>query len=223
MPHATDAKVATGKNIAMKKLFLFLLLLLPLLAHAAEPQDPQVAINARLREGLRNTMVQLQTAQAEVANLQAVKVGDDARIKDLESKLKRLTKQSSDDKQSAERSIADLKTQVAAQDTRNAAQVAALAKWKASFDSLLAQAKAIDAKRAQLAGDKIQLTRKLEDAERKNQALYTLGTEILHRYEHYGLGDAIAAREPFTGIAKTKLQNFVQAKADHLTDAKIKD
>jgi len=209
----------------MKKL-LFLLpsafLLLPSL-RAADQQDPQVAINAKLREGLRNTMVQLQAAQGDVATLTAAKADNEAKIKDLEARLAAATRQSADDKLASDKAIAGLKDQLAAQDTRNAAQLEAIAKWKKSFDELLTQAKAIDAKRAALVTDKIQLTRKLEDAQRKNQGLYTLAAEILHRYEHYGLGDAIAAREPFTGIAKVRLENYVQDKSDALTDNKIKD
>jgi len=46
--------------------------------------------------------------------------------------------------------------------------------------------------------------------------------EILHRYENYGLGDAILAREPFTGIAKVKFETYIQDHADQLADQKIK-
>lgn len=203
----------------MKKiLFLFLL---PALLHAAD-EDPQVAINAKLREGLRNTMLQLQTAQGQVATLQATQAENEARIKDLQSKLDALAKQASADKLSADQSIASLKEQVAAQDTRNAAQLEALGKWKAAYNKLVDQAKAIDGKRAALAAEKIKLTRQVEDQQRQNQELYTLGKEILHRYEHYGLGDAIQNREPFTGIAKVKFENYIQAHSDALDDQKIK-
>jgi hypothetical protein len=45
----------------------------------------------------------------------------------------------------------------------------------------------------------------------------------LKRYQHYGLGDAITAKEPFSGIAKVKLENYVQDKSDALADQKIKE
>jgi hypothetical protein len=202
----------------MKKLFLLLVLLPGLL-----PAQEQSEIEAKLREGLRNTMLQLREQQTKVAELQAVKIGDDARIKDLEAQLKKTTQAASDAKLAADKTIADQKDLLAKQDERNARQLEALAKWKDAYNKLLEQAKTIDGKRAALAEQKIQLTRKLEDAERRNLALYNLGKEILHRYQHYGLGDAIAAREPFTGIAKVKLQNYVQQKSDALTDQKIKE
>ncbi|MGH6643465.1 MAG: hypothetical protein ACRED3_12295 [Bradyrhizobium sp.] len=200
---------------------LLLLLLLPALRAAEE--DPQVAINAKLRESLRNTMVQLQTAQGQVATLQATQTADEARIKDLEAQLKKLTKQAADNKLAADKTIADQKQLLAEQDARNARQLDALAKWKDAYNKLVDQARAIDGKRADLASKVILKDRQLAEAQRKNAALYDLGKEILRRYEHYGLGDAIAAREPFTGIAKVKLENYVQDQGDKLADGKIKN
>jgi chromosome segregation ATPase len=204
------------------KNFLPLLFLVPALLHAAD-QDPQVAINTKLREGLRNSMLALQAAQTDLATAQAAKADLEAKNKSLEGKLAQVTKQSADDKTVADKSIADLKAQVAEQDTRNAAQVESIGKWKAAYDQLVTQAKAIDAKRAKLAQEKIVLDRKVEAQQRQNDELYTLGKDILHRYEHYGLGDAILNREPFTGIAKVKFENYIQTQSDKLTEQKIKD
>jgi chromosome segregation ATPase len=202
----------------MKKLFL--LLFLPFALQAA---DEQSTVETKLREGLRNTMLQLRDSQTKVAELQAVQVTDQAKIKDLEGQLKKTTKQASDDKLVADKTIADQKEKIAAQDTRNARQLEALAKWKDAYNKLVDQAKAIDAKRATLVNEKIALTRKVEDQQRRNLALYDLGKEILRRYQHYGLGDAITSREPFSGIAKVQLENYVQDKSDALTDQKIKE
>jgi hypothetical protein len=199
---------------------LLLVFLLPLALHAAEEANP---VETKLREGLRNTMIQLRDAQTKVAEAQAVKVGDDAKIADLEAQLKKITRQASDDKLAADKTIADQKELLATQDARNAKQLEALAKWKDGYNKLVDQARAIDAKRAALANDKILLTRKVEDQQRKNAALYELGKEILKRYQHYGLGDAITSREPFSGIAKVKLENYVQDKGDALLDQKIKE
>ena len=73
-----------------------------------------------------------------------------------------------------------------------------------------------------LAGESIVLKRKLEDRERKNAELFKLGNEILTRYEKFGLGDALAAREPFTGLARVKLENLVQDYQDKIADQKVK-
>ena len=203
------------------KRFLLLFLFLPALLRAAE-EDPQVAINAKLREGLRNTMTQLRDAQTQVVALQATQAENDAKIKDLTAKLEKITKQSADDKLASDKAVADLQAQVAAQDTRKARQVEALGKWKEAYNKLVDQARAIDAKRAELAGQKILADRKVADLQTRNLALYTLGKDILKRYEKYGLGDAILNREPFTGIAKVKFENYIQDNADKLTDQKAK-
>jgi len=206
----------------MKRLLLLLVLMLPALPAVAQEEDQQVAINAKLRESLRNTMVQLRDAQGQVATLQATQAASEAKIKDLEAQVKKLVKQASDDKLVSDKSIADLQAQVAAQDTRNARQLEALAKWKEGYNKLVDQAKAIDARRGELAARVIVLDRKVADQQRRNQALYDLGKQILKRYEHYGLGDAILNREPFTGIAKVKFENYIQDNADKLADEKIK-
>ena len=206
-----------------RKLALLLLLALQLgSALRAADEDPQAAINAKLRDGLRNTMIQLQTVQGQNATLTATNVQNEARIKDLTAKLAAATKSEAATKAEAAKTKADYEAKFAAQDTRNAQQVEALAKWHKAYDELLAKAKEIDAKRAELAQQKILADRKIATQQTKNQALYELGKEILRRYEHYGLGDAILAREPFVGISKVKFETYIQDNSDKLADQKIK-
>jgi chromosome segregation ATPase len=202
--------------------FLVLALALPVALHAAGDDDPQAAINAKLREGLRNMTLQLRDAQGQLATLTATHAQDEVTIKDLTAKLEKLTKASAADKAAADKTIADYEAKFAAQDARNAQQVVALSKWKKGYEELLAKAKEIDAKRAELATQKIELDRKVADLQRRNIALYDLGKEILHRYERYGLGDAILAREPFVGVSKVKFENYIQDNADKLADQKAK-
>jgi hypothetical protein len=205
----------------MKKLSVLFVLLLVLSGslRAAEEQD---SVLSRMREALKNTMLQLRDAQTQVATLQATQALNEQKIKDLQSQLDKTTKQASDDKLAADKTISDLKDQLAAQDKRNAAQVEAIGKWKKSYEALLAQAKAIDAKRAEYASKCILLQRKVDDQQRRNLAMYDLGMEILKRYERFGLGEALTAREPFTGLTRVKFQNLIQDEGDKLADQKIK-
>jgi hypothetical protein len=200
---------------------LSLALLVPAVVHAAD-EDQQAAINAKLRDGLRNTMLQLRDAQGQIATLTATHTQDAATIADLTAKLAAATKSEAATKAEAAKTKADYEAKFAAQDTRNAQQVEALAKWHKAYSELLAKAKEIDAKRGELAQQKILADRRIADQQRKNEALYELGKDILHRYEHYGLGDAITAREPFTGIAKVKFETYIQDNSDKLADQKIK-
>ena len=54
------------------------------------------------------------------------------------------------------------------------------------------------------------LRRKVDDREAKNYELFKIANEILTRYEKFGLGEALTAREPFTGLTRVKLENLVQ-------------
>jgi hypothetical protein len=51
--------------------------------------------------------------------------------------------------------------------------------------------------------------------------LYKLGNEILTRYEKFGLGEALQAKEPFVGVSRVKLQALVQDYKDKLLDQAI--
>ena len=61
------------------------------------------------------------------------------------------------------------------------------------------------------------------DRERRNLELYGIGKEILERYENFAFGKALLAREPFTGLAKVKLEEQVQEYKDKLTDGVVRD
>lgn len=97
-----------------------------------------------------------------------------------------------------------------------------LAKWKAAYEQIQTAAQKAEAERSKLASESIILKRKVEDRERKNFDLYKTANEILTRYEKFGLGDALAAKEPFTGISRVKLENQVQDYQDRIADQRVK-
>ena len=206
-------------------------LLLPLglalaVPHLLLAQDAtQETTESRLRDALRNTMLQLRDAQGQVATLQATQAQSDKDNADLKAKIDALTaqvasitKQSADDKTASDKAIADLKTENAGQATQIAKLNDALGAWEKDDKQYIQLAKDKEAARAQLAGQVIILQRVIEDRERKNIALYNLGNEILTRYEKYGLGEALAAKEPFTGLTRVKLQELVQDYRDKIAD-----
>jgi hypothetical protein len=69
----------------------------------------------------------------------------------------------------------------------------------------------------------VDLERKVSEGERKNLELHRLGKEILERYEKFGLGTALTAREPFVGTTRVRLQNLVQEYSDKLSEQRIKN
>ncbi len=197
------------------------------LAAFAGAQDPS-ANELKLREALRNTMLQLRTAQTETANAQAAVIAAEQKIQGLETKVAGLEKrtedlvaQSNEDRAASEKTIATLNNRLADRDNRLAEYVAAIDKWKAGYESAAAAARKTGAEREKLADEAIVLRRTIEDRERKNIALFNLSREILDRYENHALGRSIAAREPFISSARVKVENLVQGYKDRLLDNRL--
>ena len=187
-------------------------------ANAADQASPET----RLRELLRTTLLQLRAAENDKAALQAAQAESAAKVKELTEQVEALTKQSAADKDAADKAITDLKAKVADQDTELSQLKDALEKWKEGYAKAADIANAKEAERAKLASQVILLNRTVADRETKNVELFRIGNEILKRYERFGLGDALLAREPFVGIAKVKLENQVQGYQDKLLDQRIK-
>lgn len=209
----------------MKHLTLSLIALGGMLAattHAAEAEDPAMAVMKRMREQLRNVTVQQQKTEAERVTLQAANVELEDKLKALDAKFKALAKESNAQKDAADKSIAELKAKVMEQEREQARLQESLASWKAGHQKVVDEAKKIEAQRAELSARVILQDRKVAEYQRKNDELFKVGSEILTRLEGFGLGTAIAAREPFTGNMRVKLETLVQDYSDRLVDGKIK-
>ena len=199
----------------MNKPLFFILaagLILPLIANlscAADANSPEI----KLRETLRNTMLQLRTAETDRANLQAAQVEAEQKNRDLTAKVEALIKQAAEDK----KNLNELSSKISDQDVSLARLRTELSKTQEALKQAAETAKTKEAERARLAGEIILLQRRTADIERRNLALYNLGNEILTRYEKFGLGTALTAREPFTGLTRTKLENLVQDYQDKLS------
>ena len=185
--------------------------------------DAAPSTETRLRQALRDTMLQLRDAQNQQVTLQAAQAASDAANKDLQARLdtltaqlNTLTKQSADDKAASDKSIADLNAKVTDQTGQITRLNQSLAEWKNAYNQATQLAAAREAARDQLALQAALLQRTVDDREMKNLELYKTGTEILTRYEKFSLGDALAAKEPFVGLTRVKLENLVQDYKDKL-------
>ncbi|MEZ0276933.1 MAG: phage major capsid protein, partial [Roseimicrobium sp.] len=191
---------------------LLFVLVLPLLITsplAAQDTKAADAVMARMRDALRNTMIQLQAAQAETAASQAKLVEAEAKITELNGRITALIKQADADKANAARTAKEHEAKIGTQATELAALSSNIEKWKAGYKQAAAVANDTEAKRAKAASKVIVLERRVADQQVKNQELYKLGLEILTRYEKFGLGTAIVRREPFTGIARAKFETLI--------------
>ena len=167
-------------------------------------------------------MIQLRDSNAKLAIAQAAQADDEEKIKDLQGQLETLTKKASSEKKTADETIDDLKTKLATDDLQIAHLSESLGKWKLGYAKLAEYAKQTEGKRAELASKIILIDRRVADQQVKNTEMYRLANEVLDRYAQFGLGTAIAAREPFVGITKVKFQTLVQDYQNKLTDQTIK-
>jgi chromosome segregation ATPase len=200
--------------------FIPCIALLALLCSATLRADQPSAAEVRLRDMLKSTMLQLQTAQNDLAAAQATAAEDDQKIKDLTAQNDALRQQAISDKQASDKTIADLTKKSDDQAREIAAYKDAVAKWKAGYALAATAAKTREAERVKLNSANIVLQRRVDDLETKNSNLFQLGNEILTKYEKFGLGEAIAAKEPFVGLTRTKLETQVQGYQDKLLDQK---
>jgi len=180
------------------------------------------ALEQKLRESLRNTMIQLRDSNAKLATAQSAQADDETKIADLQTQLEALTKKSTSEKKVADQTINDLKTKLTTDDLQIAHLSESLGKWKLGYAKMAEYAKQTEGKRAELASKIVLLDRRIADQQVKNAEMYRLGNEVLDRYAKFGLGTAISAREPFVGITKVKFQTLVQDYENKLTDQTIK-
>jgi uncharacterized phage infection (PIP) family protein YhgE len=192
------------------------------MAGALKAADQTTSPEERLRGMLRTTMLQLREAQNQNAVLQTAKAEAEKGKQEVSDRLEALTKQAAADKDAATKTVSDLNAKLADQNTQLTQYKDALEKWQQGYKQAAELATTKEAQRAKLASQVIVLQRRVEDDERKNAELYSLGKEILNRYEKFGLGTALTAREPFVGVTRVKLENLVQDYSDKLTDQQIK-
>jgi multidrug efflux pump subunit AcrA (membrane-fusion protein) len=177
---------------------------------------------AQLREALRATTIQLRAAQGELAAANAEKELALADKTSLAKQLDALNRQAAADRAAAQANLANLNAQLAAKD----AEATRLAdKLKSALDTgdaaaRLAQQRAEALTRNEIA--RVELERSVAELRTHNRELFHIGTEVLERYENFGLGKAIAAREPFTKLTRVKLQTLVQDYRDKLEDNRVK-
>jgi chromosome segregation ATPase len=213
----------------MKRLLIFLIMIavpaVPVIRadDDAAAQIAQARANEqRVRDSLRNVTQQLRTAEAEKATALAGLTERDEKIAALEKQVAALTKRSSEDKTDADKTIGRLQASLETQKQESARLATSLEKWKAGYQKLSGLAEKTEAARARLDAANIALERKAADRERQNLELYKTAREILQRYADFSTGRALAAREPFTGIAKARLEEQIQDYADKLEDNKLK-
>jgi hypothetical protein len=199
-------------------LFLGLLLLSFAVPRAAADETSDA--EARLRDTLRSTVLQLRDAQNQIANLQGTQADSDAKNKALADQLALLKKNSADDKAVSDNAIAGLTAKAADQAAEIEKLRKSLGNWKVACVQTATAASTLRAQGDKLSDEAIVLQRRVDYLEARNMELFKLGNEILGRYADFSLGNALSEKEPFVGVTRVKLENLVQDYQDKLLDQK---
>ena len=175
----------------------------------------------RLREALRNAIMQQRSLEDERAVLQAKQSQIEKENETLRAQLTEAQKGAAGQKGASAQEVSELQRRIAAQDETIGQLNTALDKWRSGYNEALTVAKTKEAERAKLATDVDGLTQRATGCETKNAELFSIGNEILGRLEKVSLGDVLGAREPFIGFKRVELQNLVQDEQDKLLDQKV--
>ncbi len=160
--------------------------------------------NAALRKERDDLAAQLEAAQASVASLKEKSQKASGKAQGLE---KSLQAQQSDN--------ASLTQQLA-----EAQQ--ALATLRQEHVNTLATLKASEGDNRQFKAANAWQQRQIADCEHKNLLLYQANTELLEKYKNKNVWDALAQKEPFTGIEKVRIDNVLQEYRDKLAADRVK-
>lgn len=200
---------------------VLLFLAAPLTSFAQAPAGAE----DKLREALKGVTLQLRTAQSEAATANAEKAAAEAKNAELTAQVEKMSKQlaalsreKSEAMEAAAKQKETLEGKLTASNEELGKFQKSLDKWKAAHMQISDLAKKKEAARAAFAATNAALERRVADLRTRNAALFATANEILDRYRKYSLGEAIAAREPFTGLTKVKLQNQLQEYGDKLLD-----
>lgn len=181
----------------------------------------QNEVEMRLREVLRNTTLQLRAAQNDLAITRAENEVLASEKEELEKRIASVIRQNAAEQATANANIANLNAQLSAKDAEGARLAESVRKWRNAYEQASEIARGKEQERVKASSETSILRRETEQLKSQNRELYRIGIEILNRYEDFGLGRAIQAREPFTGLARVKLENLVQDYRDELSGHRI--
>ena len=177
---------------------------------------------AKLRESLRAALLQARTAESERAALQGTVAENEQMILSLKAEIEKLGKEKDEEKAKAVLELQEMQEKIKTLDAQIVTLNKSLESWKKGHQEISDIARATEAKRAKLEAEVIVLKRRVAEQQTKNEGMFAIGNEILARYEKFGLGEALTAREPFVGITRVKFETLMQDYTDKLEDQRIK-
>lgn len=209
------------------RFLLFLAIAVPSMTPAQQAaQDPMMQ---RMREAMKKLAQRITDAETQMVNAQAAQLQAEASLKEMTARqeatskqLKAEVSQSKVYKDETQRRIQELESKLQAKEKTLAQYTEALEKWRQGFEQAKTIALAKEAERVDAVSKALQQERRAAEHERKNREMCALATEILDKYESFGLGTALTSREPFIGSMRVKFENYIQDYGRKVEAAKVK-
>ena len=208
------------------RFLLFLAIAVPSMTPAQQAaQDPMMQ---RMRDAMKKLAQRIIDAETQMVNAQAAQLQAEASLKEMTARqeatskqLKAEVSQSKVYKDETQRRIQELESKLQAKEKTLAQYTEALEKWRQGFEQAKTIALAKEAERVDAVSKALQQERRAAEYERKNREMCALATEILDKYESFGLGTALTSREPFIGSMRVKFENYIQDYGRKVEAAKV--
>ena len=187
-------------------LLLFLLVATPFPLAAEE----EGAVEAQLREALRNTMLQLREAQAKTAEMEGTAVQAEMAAAKAKKETAAVQAQLVDERNNAANQTAELRAAMTQVEDKAIALGAQVAKWEKDYRALTERTRKSEHELAKARGRIIVLERAVAEQQVRLAEMKNLADEILDRYAAHSLGRTMLSREPFISVNRAALQTIMQ-------------
>lgn len=192
----------------MHKILFPSLILISMLALAAAQEDG--AVEAQLRDALRNTMLQLREAQAKTAEMEAKAVQAEMAAEKAKKETAAVQAQLVEERNTAANQATELRAAMAQVEDKAVALSAQVTKWEKDYRALTERMRKAEYELAKAKGRNTVLERTVAEQQVKLAEMKSIADEILDRYAAHSFGRTMLAREPFISVNRASLQTIMQ-------------
>jgi chromosome segregation ATPase len=168
------------------------------------------AVEAQLRDALRNTMLQLREAQAKTAEMEAASVQAEMAAEKAKKETAAVQAQLVEERSTAANQTTELRAAMAQVEDKAIALNAQVAKWEKDYRALTERTRKSEYELAKARGRNTVLERTVAEQQVKLTEMKNIADEILDRYAAHSFGRTMLAREPFISVNRASLQTIMQ-------------
>jgi chromosome segregation ATPase len=168
------------------------------------------AVEAQLRDALRNTMLQLREAQAKTAEMEAASVQAEMAAEKAKKETAAVQAQLVEERNNSANQATELRAAMAQVEDKAIALNAQVAKWEKDYRALTERTRKSEYELAKARGRNTVLERTVAEQQVKLTEMKNIADEILDRYAAHSFGRTMLAREPFISVNRASLQTIMQ-------------